>query len=144
MKEIFAEEQKFTSNFTHEKLYGKYSHNLLVHAPIQYRLINGESTNTEGDERTFNTIQNLTKGKTNYRPGHLIGNMIVRHEYSTQNKTLFEYESEQSTTKREISRLGVKLIEIENDSLFTHEYIQQNTHDWQSHLKRILVYNSLI
>ena len=65
---------------------------MLVHAPIQYRLINGESINTEGDERTFNTIQNLTKGKTNYRPGHLIGNMIVRHEYSTQNKTLFEYE----------------------------------------------------
>ena len=137
LKEIFSDEQKFTSNFTHEKLYGKYSHNLLVHAPIQYRLINGESINAEGDERTFNTIQNLTKGKTNYRPGHLIGNMIDRHEYSTQNKSLFEYENEQSTIKKEISRLGAKLMKIESDSLFTHEFIQQNIPDWQSHLKRI-------
>ena len=27
---------------TREKIYGKYLHNLLVHAPLQYRLLNGE------------------------------------------------------------------------------------------------------
>ena len=108
-----------------------------VHAPIQYRLINGESINAEEDERTFNTIQNINKGKTNNHPGHLIGNMIVRHEYKMQNKTLFEFDSDMSTTKREISRVGQKLQEIENDSLFTHDYIKKNSDDWQSHLERI-------
>ena len=137
MKEIFSDDRKFSENFTRQKLFGKYSHNLNVHAPIQYRIINGESINAEEDERTFNTIQNINKGKTNNHPGHLIGNMIVRHEYKMQNKTLFEFDDDMSTTKREISRLGQKLQEIENDSLFTHDYIKKNTADWQSHLERI-------
>ena len=63
--------------------------------------------------------------------------MIVRHEYKMHMKTLFEFDSDMSTTKREISRVGQKLKEIENDSLFTHDYIKNNTDDWQSHLERI-------
>ena len=71
---------------TRDKLFGKYAHNLLVHAPIQYRLINGESINAEEEERTFNTMKNINKNKTNNRPGHLIGNMIVRYECRKINK----------------------------------------------------------
>ena len=35
---------------TREKLYGKYSHNLLVHAPLQFNIINGESINCEAED----------------------------------------------------------------------------------------------
>ena len=30
-----------------EKFYGKYSHNLLVHAPLQFQIINKKSINCE-------------------------------------------------------------------------------------------------
>ena len=54
---------------TKEKLYGKYLHNLLVHSPIQYRIINGKSINCEGEERFFNRIQQITRTTCSHRTG---------------------------------------------------------------------------
>ena len=74
LKEIYRTSQKilrlYNSCYTHfvllqeiigfnlvkvprEKLYGKYSHNLLEHAPLQFRIINGESINCKGEEKIF-------------------------------------------------------------------------------------------
>ena len=36
---------------TRDKIYGKYLHNLLVHAPLQYCLVSRESINCEDKER---------------------------------------------------------------------------------------------
>ena len=44
---------------TRDKIYGKYLHNLLVHAPLQYRLVSGESINCEDEERFFKTIRDM-------------------------------------------------------------------------------------
>ena len=55
-------------------------HKLLVHSPIQYRLINGQSVNCEGEERFFNTIKQITRSTSSYKPGHIIGNIIIRHQ----------------------------------------------------------------
>ena len=51
---------------TREKLYGKNSYNLLVHAPLQFRIINRDSINCEGKERFFNTIKSITKSTNSY------------------------------------------------------------------------------
>ena len=67
-----------SSKLTHDKLYGKYMHNLLVHAPIQYRTVSGASINCEDEERIFNSMKNITHSTTNNKPGHVIGNLIVR------------------------------------------------------------------
>ena len=48
MKEIFR--GKLIA-LTRERLFGKYMHNLLVHAPIQYRFVSVDSINTEDEER---------------------------------------------------------------------------------------------
>ena len=42
------------------KLYGKYLHNLVSHEPIQLRLISGQSSNAENEERIFNAIKGIT------------------------------------------------------------------------------------
>ena len=68
------------SKITREKLYGKYEHNLHVHAPIQYRLVSGSSINCEDEEHMFNSIKDITQSTTNNKPGHVIGNLIVRQE----------------------------------------------------------------
>ena len=135
-KEVFKM-PRLSAGMTRDKPFGKYAHNLLVHAPIRYRIIRGESINAEQEERTFNTIQSITKGKTNNIPGHLIGNMIVRHEYKTINKILYEFEQAESSTIKEINVLGENLVKLQNNSLFTYNYIQNNSADWQSHLQRI-------
>ena len=100
LKEIYRTSQKilrlYNSCYTHfvllqeiigfnlvkvprEKLYGKYSHNLLEHALLQFRIINGESINLKERKRFFNTIKNITKPTNSYHPGYIIGNCIVRH-----------------------------------------------------------------
>ena len=73
MKEIFRDK---LIALTRERLYGKYIHNLLVHAPIQYRFVSGDSINTEDEERQFNEIKNTCKGTTNNKPGHFIANIV--------------------------------------------------------------------
>ena len=77
-----------SAGMTPFKLYGKYAHNLLVHAPIQYRLISGESLNVEAEERMFKTKKDLTHNKTNFRPGHMIDNILTRGQYSKIDKKL--------------------------------------------------------
>ena len=61
-------------------------HNLLVHSPIQYRLVNGQSIKCEGEERYFNTIKSITGSTSSYRPGHSIGNCIIWHQVETRVK----------------------------------------------------------
>ena len=136
LKEIFNISH-LSSAMTRDKLFGKYAHNLMVHAPIQYRLVSGESINAEDEERVFNTIQTINKGKTNYRPGNLIGNLIVRLEYETINKTLYEFEQCETSTLKNIRLLGANLEKKQYNSLFTYTHIQNNIADWQSHLQRI-------
>ena len=63
--------------------------------------------------------------------------MIVRHEYKTINKILYEFEQAASSTIKEIKVLGENLVKLQNNSLFTFNYIQNNSADWQSHLQRI-------
>ena len=48
-----------SEKMTRERFFGKYHHNLCVHAPPQYRLISGESINCEDEERCFNSIKTL-------------------------------------------------------------------------------------
>ena len=109
---------------TRDRLFGKYAHNLTVHAPIQYRLISGESINAEDEERVFNTLQRINKGKTNYRPGNLVGNMIVRLEFETINKNLYEFENHESPTLKNIRLLGENMGKNQYNSMFTYNYIQ--------------------
>ena len=118
-------------------MYGKYQHNLLVHAPLQYCLISGDSINCEDEERYFNSIRNITKSTTNNWPGHVIGNLIVRQEIESQCNDKYEFDKHKNSTSQEIRKLGVKLQECQKNSHFTYDYIKNNSADWQAHLERI-------
>lgn len=45
---------------TEKKFYGCYLHSLVCHAPIQHRIIYSRSTNTEQQERHFNTFASIS------------------------------------------------------------------------------------
>ena len=133
MKEIFSGK---LIGLTRERLYGKYMHNLLVHAPIQYRVVSGDSINTEDEERQFNEIKNICRGTTNNKPGHFIGNIIVRMKCESSAKQKFDYVKSIDNTVRELN-MGNHLVKHRRNSLFEYKYIQKHFDDWQSHLQRI-------
>ena len=74
LKDVIPREN-LSDKISRDRLFGKYQHNLCVHAPLQYRLINGETINCEDEERCFNLIKNITKETSDNKPGHLIGNL---------------------------------------------------------------------
>ena len=93
LKEVFPVE-KLGERITRDRFFGKYQQNLCVHAPLLYRLVNGETINCEDEERCFNLIQNITKDTSNYKPGHVIGNLIVREEVESQCQEKYEFDRE--------------------------------------------------
>ena len=129
--------ENLSPKMSREKMYGKYQHNLLVHAPLQYRLVSGDSINCEDEERFFHSIRDITKSTTNNWPGHVIGNLIVRQEIESECKDKYEFDNHKNSTFREIHKLGVKLHECQKNSHFTYDYIKENSADWQAHLERI-------
>ena len=112
-------------------------HNLLVYAPIQFRVVSGNSINTEDEERQFNEIKNMCKGTTNNKPGHFIGNIIVRMKCESSAKQKIGYVKGIDNTVHEINSMGNQLVKYRRNSLFEYKYIQKHFDDWQSHLQRI-------
>ena len=133
MKEVIGFQLK---KLTREKLYGKYMHNLLVHSPIQFRIINGRSINCEGEERFFNTIKNITCQTTSYKPGHIIGNCFIRHQVEERCKDKYTFGPKLTNDENEINSLN-NLIKSQYDTIFTYKFIEENPRDWQAHLERI-------
>ena len=134
MKEIFR--GKLIA-LTRERLYGKYMHNLLVHAPIQYRVVSGDSINTEDEECQFNEIKNICKGTINDKPGHFIGNIIVRMKCESSAKQKFDDVKSIDNTVHDINSMGNQLVKYRRNSLFEYKYVQKYFDDW--HLQRIAV-----
>ena len=132
--------KNLSAKMSRDKMYGKYMHNLLVHAPLQYRLVSGSSINVENEERLFTTIKTITKNTSNNHPGHLIGNLIVRQAVESECDVLFEHGKSPDQTLNDIHFLGVGIYKNERNSLFTHAYIPENNSDWQAHLQRISDY----
>ena len=68
--------ENLIDKMSRDMLFGKYQHNLCVHPPRPYRLINGETINCQDEERCFNLIKNITKDTSDTKPEHLIGNIL--------------------------------------------------------------------
>lgn len=57
---------------TEKKFYGRYLHSLVMHAPIQHRIICSRSTNTEQQGRHFSTLSSISVATSSRRPGEII------------------------------------------------------------------------
>ena len=63
---------------TYRKLFGIYYHSITCHAPRISRLISLSAVNTEEEERQFSAVNQISKGTSSRRPGHIIPNSIIR------------------------------------------------------------------
>ena len=129
----------FKDNFvslTRRKFYGKYFHNLMIHAPIQYRIISGSSINCEDEERIFNMIKSITGSTSSRHPGHIIGNLILR--YQAERK--INAERPRKSYENDISKKYecLKEISLRNKNTYiTKNFIKKNEKSWLCHLERL-------
>ena len=117
--------EKLIERITKDRFFGKYQHNLCVHAPLQYRLVHEETVNCEDEERCFNLIKNITKDTSNYKPGYVIGNLTVREEVDSQYQEIYEFDREIDSTLQVIRKICKKVEEEQYNSLFTYVYIKK-------------------
>lgn len=122
-------------SLTERKLYGRYWHSITVHAARQSRIISLKSTNTEEEERHFNTLQGVTK-LTNRRPGDIITPSLVRLQAEQK---LAESKSATNPVKiqeSQISKYYSTLPPFPN-TIIPNRYIIRNPKEYQAHLESI-------
>ncbi|XP_048587473.1 uncharacterized protein LOC116615734 isoform X2 [Nematostella vectensis] len=130
LKEVIKE----TKSLTDRKLYGRYFHSLVVHSPIQSRLVSGRSVNTEQQERHFNTFSAIAENTSSRRPGEIITPGLVRMQAELKladqhRNTLSEQESKINSIAKSSSALSNLII--------PNRYILRHPNDYQAHLERI-------
>ena len=118
---------------TRRKLFGVYFHNLSAHASLMLRLISGQASNAEQQERMFNQVKRITQSTSNYSPKQMIPNLFVRIQAE---KEMGLHSDDASQQKDEISNLAKSLPPPTNTRIPLH-LVKQHNSDWQAHLQRI-------
>ena len=117
------------------KLYGKYLQNLVSHQPIQLRLISGDSSNAEDEERIFNAIKGITKSTSNNKASHVIPNLLLPLQAEEEDGS-----GTGTTTKQQnnISKLDSSLQQSGNTKVLSCILDDPRlSRWWQAHLERI-------
>ena len=120
---------------TKKKFYGRYLHSLVVHAPIQDRIICSRSTNTEKQERHFNTLSSISTATSSRRPGEIITPGIIRMQAEMKS----DENKERDTVKEQESRLGklARCLPPAQNTVIPHRVILKYPQAYQAHLEKI-------
>ena len=118
---------------TMRRMYGRHYHALCTHAPIINRLRCLRSTNTEQEERSFNTLKSITNQTSNMRPEHIISNGFLRLQAEQQINATYRSLAKQESY---ISSLASKLEQAPN-SFIPLYYIKRYPDYYQAHLERL-------
>ena len=120
---------------TEKKFYGRYLHSLIVHAPIQPRIICSRSTNTEQQERHYNTLSSISSATSSRRPGEIITPGIIRMQAEMKS----EENKQRDTVKEQESRLGklASCLPQAKNTIIPHRLILKYPNACQAHLERI-------
>ena len=118
-----------------KNLYGRCLHFLVVHAPIQRRIICSSSTNMEQQERHFSTLSSISVATPSRRPGEIITPGIIRMQAEMKSEENQQRDSvkEQESQLRKLARC---LTPPEN-TVIPHRVILKYPQAYQAHLERI-------
>ena len=101
------------------------------HAPCTSRIISLSAVNTEEEERQFSTINNICKGTSSRRPGHIIPNSIIRIQAE---QTFRQRRSPVATQQSQIGKFATNLPDFPN-TYIPHELLTSEV--YQAHLEQI-------
>ena len=125
---------KVPKHLTCRKLFGQYYHSIIIHAPQQYRIINGISSNAEKEERLFNVLKTVTKLTSNHHSDHVLYNSLIRLQVREAANP-----SKVTHNQNRISKSS-KHLQTKQDTIFPHDHIRLHRSYFQSHLERIADY----
>lgn len=128
LKEIIKQPKKLT----HRKMFGVYFHNISAHAGPMLRIISGQASHTENQERIFNAIKGITKTTSNYHPGQTIPNIYIRLQAEKERGREDNVGNQQS----QVSHLSQCLPPPLNTSI-PLSLILKHGREWQAHLEKI-------
>lgn len=111
------------------KLCGYYSHALLTHASLQYRLISLCQLNTENEEQIFGSLKDITLHTSSRRPGEITYNAFIRLQEESKHNQHKNFPME-NTISKHASSLSVI-------PLSPKTWGQSTPHHWQALLECI-------
>ena len=129
LREHFPQPTKLTPR----KFYGQYYHSLIIHAPLQYRIIDGISSNAEEEERNFSDLKKFANHTSNHHADHIIYNSFLRSQAKSRESKGTNYQ--ENVISKKARNLPPKL-----DSFFFFDEIKKYQRDFQTHLERIADY----
>uniref|UniRef100_A0A7M5VER0 Uncharacterized protein n=2 Tax=Clytia hemisphaerica TaxID=252671 RepID=A0A7M5VER0_9CNID len=134
MIELF-EKQKSMSR---RKLFGQYNHSLTSHAPIQYRILDLVSANTEQEEAAFNFMKEVSKHASNHHPDNILLTCFLRIQIREDwQRHLGILKKE---TRNAISKHGDLLTSERSNTFVPFKLMRLKPRKWQSQLERICDY----
>ena len=122
------------NSLTGRKFYGRYWHSLTAHAGKQSRIISAKSTNTEEEERHFNTLQGVTR-LTCRRPGDIITPSLIRLQ-AEQKLAETKQGHAVKVQESQISKYYSTLPPFPNTTV-PNRFIINNPKEYQAHLQSI-------
>ena len=120
-------------SITPRKLFGKYFHNIIIHSPISYRNFSGSSLNVENEERTFKTIKTISFNTSSHHDGHFLYNLIIR--VPAEEKNINKNMHKNDNNNNEIAKYGRVVAASRQNTVYTHDYIQNNSEVGQALLE---------
>ena len=126
---------KITS-VTERKYFGKYYHAIVTHACDQYRILDGRTSNTESEERTFSFAKKISDDTSNHHPDNVISNIFIR----AQVRESFLGSNNIIRDEAQISKMYEPIkLKLEN-SCITFEIIDKYPWEYQALLEKIADY----
>ena len=121
-------------SITPRTLIGKYFHNIIIHSPISYRNFSGSSLNVKSEERTFKTIKAISSNTSSHHSCHLLGNLIIRIQAEEKyiNGNMHNNDNNNNNNNNEIAKYGRVVDASRQNTVYTRDYIQNNSEVWQA------------
>ena len=119
---------------TSRKFSGSYYHSLIKHAPEQYRLFSGRTSNTEKEEATFKSVKMFTNLSSNHHANNVLINALIRLQCrESLNNTQLKQESRLTNLYSEIKKCSKK-------TLFSFQWMEKYKRQYECFLKSIADY----
>ena len=109
-------------------MFGQYYHALIGHAPQQFRIMSLPSSNTEDEERSFNSLKTLSASSSNHHADNV--------RLQVKNDAMKETGLKKQERKNAISR-HASVLTNEMETTIPFEVMQKQPDAYQALLERI-------
>ena len=114
-------------------MFGQYYHALTGHAPQQFRIKSLPSSNTEDEERSFNSLKTLSASSSNHHADNVLLNAFIRLQVKSD--AMKETGLKKQERKNAISR-HASVLTNEMETTIPFEVMQKQPDAYQAHLER--------